>query len=837
MTPPAAPRNAAHLLLAFLPVVPLGIGARSRPFTPPLPQEDQAPCAGLDGAVASFLEASRPEEQIEALRGLEEALTAAGERGDEGCLGPWFRAFNTLRSAEAVGWPLAVPSVERLMGIVLTLTRRDDRAGSFEIELVSWLLHTAEEQNLEDVPHLESLLTREGLERYLKAEPATAAWVPLLAARCLRAHGESRKAEGVLDALRERLVSRSNAYLERAYLELETASCEARLGRWIGAGRFLADAEAEYASWPAAEGEEDSRKRELREALDLAWVRQGSSTGRYPWALDRIARMREEPLPDSVRAQLDYYEAVCRRHVPGGDADASPALLRRALDAPSLPAMIRGLALLEQADLELERGANAEAGEALRSFRELASLEGGERWPLQRARSGILAARLGLAVGECDVPSAARDALVAYRQFLDTWKGEDEGAGVGILAFPPRRRLLADVLDLCLTAWPGEKGVRVAMEESLRARSVGSLAGDLGASPPGVSELRSDLLCDGDVLLVLMPTARATHAFALTKTELAHARLPSMEDLDPAIESLWRDLGRRPVSTDAPDPPSAGALADLLFPPKLAALILPARRLLVVGNDLLRRIPLDVLPLPGVGPLGLRRQVVTLPSSAVALALVRREGRTTRGVVALIAAGGKGDPARFSRPSQDRIEAAFADEGVNWLEGDRARLSSIAELRDRRALLVFAHGLRDRRRALSQGLRLARGAWLGDGELFPGELDSLTRSRTFSAPPLVLLASCDAAGGEVRLGAEDSGHLGASFLRAGARTVLLSAVPLQAEATSRLCAGVLEGVHQGLAVSEALRRARVELRSDPRFHHPHYWGTWIAWGAPSTTPH
>ena len=94
---------------------------------------------------------------------------------------------------------------------------------------------------------------------------------------------------------------------------------------------------------------------------------------------------------------------------------------------------------------------------------------------------------------------------------------------------------------------------------------------------------------------------------------------------------------------------------------------------------------------------------------------------------------------------------------------------------------------------------------------------------TLRAPPLVVLAACEAATGPARFGDDEAGHLGGAFLTAGASAVVSARGMLSLGATTDLLRVALGQWRGDVGFAEALRRGRRAVQADPDRAHPDYW--------------
>lgn len=577
----------------------------------------------------------------------------------------------------------------------------------------------------------------------------------------------------------------------------------------------------------------------MLQVVELARLRFESETGLCDRALDTVTRLRDRHPADDIAAQVRYYEAVALRG--HGETAAADAALVTVLGSDGLDRKLRCMALLDHAASAIADRDFGRAREALDDCHRVATLDGASSPLLTAREGGLRAALLRREGGDPRRIAEAFDlACRSYHDFLDAWSATDDRSAAGILGFAPRRRLIEEVITLALEHAPAEEGVALALEEALRARAAGGLARALGAPRPTLAAIRRLLTPRRDTgLLVFVPGFEHTHAFAVDGERLVHVLLPRVEQIGGAVDDVWRELAPSPL----PDLSASRArcdaalrrLSDLVVARGLGEQLRDWKSFVFVGADVMRHLPIDLLTVDVASSsrsLGEHALVSELPSTAVGLALAGAAPiggvahcAQTR-VLALVApSAAEGDAMEavaFDGRARDRLRSAVP--GLSWREGADAVLESIHP--GDGALLWFAHGVFDPQRARPSGVQVTPSAGAPSGRVFPDDFDRLD----LQAPPLCLLAACGATNVEVKLGGDDSDHLGASLLRKGARMVFLAAAPLEQEATARLCASILSEFAGGAPPLVALHHARAALRAEPRFDHPHYWATFVAYG-------
>ncbi|MBK8976349.1 MAG: CHAT domain-containing protein [Planctomycetes bacterium] len=798
--------------------------------------------------------------RLRALAELRRGLAELGERlaldperrADDPDLTAWLDGFGQLASFARAGWPADAVQLALDVRGVASRARPSGVASAFEAELTAWLLRQRAEggsQQLRELP-LAELAAVEDLGRYVSGAREAYAWTLILLGVELRGDGDVGLALHALAAAERAVAAAARpSPVAACYVAMERASCYQQLGRAEAASAALVDAQRTVVDWQPTTDALRATRAELEVTVGLARVRQACLDGRFALACRWIVELRERSPRTAVVAQLSYYESVARQGL--GEGDVAASALTTALASPDLAPAIRSLALLDDArnrlGVDADAGALDAARRSLDAHARLLAEQPADAWPLPRAREAGLRARLARLTAlratdrdpTAELVAAHATAGAAFDAFLAAWESSEDGLGIGTLAFQPRRALLDEVIELSLLTGPRDGRERRALEQTFRAPARGALARSLCADPaPTFDRVRAALLTEpGTILLVLAPGADCTHAFVADRERVEHERLPTVEHLQSAVRALWRELAATPPAGDLADAraragAAARALAGPLFTAHLAERIRAARRILFAGGELLERAPLAALPCGELGPLGLAREIVELPSVSVGLALAaRRAPAAPPALLALVAPAAapdaRGDtPEAIRFPPDERTALAGSCASLGWFDGPEARLERLAGAGAADALLVFGHGVTVAGLARPRGVALTPSPALPDGRLVPERLEAAG----LAMPPVVLLAVCDATGTDPMLGSDDADHLAASLFRAGARTVFAAPCPLEQVATARLAVGVLAGMAAGRRPAAALVEARRALRGDPRYDHPHFWATWSAIG-------
>lgn len=360
-------------------------------------------------------------------------------------------------------------------------------------------------------------------------------------------------------------------------------------------------------------------------------------------------------------------------------------------------------------------------------------------------------------------------------------------------------------------------------------------------------------------LLVYHLDAEASFLWLVDRAGLASFRLPGSRVIEPLAGSwyaLLADAHQRGGRSHRLERLRAARLGELLLAP--VADRLAGRRLVIVADGDLQRLPFGALPVPGGDgrPLLAEHEIVVLPSVAV-LALLRREiadRPVAPGLVAVLAdpvfgpederlepaaaggdrtAGGAADPVAYSRLAASSAEArdllALAPAATSLLlEGFDARLDRVLDgrLSGFRIVHFATHTQTTSSRDHPYGLVLSRVDRAG--RRIEGLL-GLPHLYGLSLPAeLVTLSACGTALGD-DLDGEGLMGLTHGFMRAGTPRVVVSLWAVEDRATRELMAGFYRALlGERLAPAAALRRAQLTLWRQGR--PSHQWAAFVLQG-------
>jgi CHAT domain-containing protein/tetratricopeptide (TPR) repeat protein len=516
--------------------------------------------------------------------------------------------------------------------------------------------------------------------------------------------------------------------------------------------------------------------------------------------------------------------------------------------------------------LALFRGDAAAAERNLKSY--LATLDTSQHVFRHDARVRLADAYAQM--GQLD--RAEREARAAWDE-LDRWRASLSDADLRVLAFQASPTEMSDrdasvVSLLSALARHGHAATAFELAERRRARELADRlaqaqglhrgapldeadTASAGRNPVGAAEVMATIPDDSTAILeyVTGSLGAPTTLFVLTR-RTGGGSGPEVVPLPPA-ESLSERILRLEALVQSGD--SAGALARTLG----AALLQPAasrlnpavRRLVIIPDGPLHRLPFDVLRLEDGRYAAERYSISLAPSAAVLLALWKESAGSTNRPMRLLAFG---DPTFRTSLMDDRestgaepSRAAVPDSGLPRLRrsADEARLvakfspASVvrlrqdasaaylkhAELAPFRVIHFATHTLVDEHNAARSALVLAPGGG-ENGLVGPEELAALR----FNAD-LVVLSSCRSAGGVVVNG-EGLQGLTAPLVKAGARSVLASQWEIGDRDALEFVRSFYRHVAEGQTVGEALRRAKVDgiARGTP----PREWAAFTMVGDP-----
>ncbi len=354
---------------------------------------------------------------------------------------------------------------------------------------------------------------------------------------------------------------------------------------------------------------------------------------------------------------------------------------------------------------------------------------------------------------------------------------------------------------------------------------------------------RSTTLRAGEVFLEFALGPDTTLLFVVTRDGVRRVGLPGERTLAPQVKLAHEAFATRPGTGEARGSSAtaarvaAQALGRTLLGPA-AVEIAAAKTVLVAPDGVLHRVPFGALIVGGgETPLGASHRVAIEPSAAF-LATVR--GRTAQAAAAarksgLLAVGGgrreatdSGRGLEGAREEIENLSARFSGVTARYAGDDGRVALAIGDFAPFSGLHFAGHSEADDQLPWRSGIVLGPATRGGDSLLTAGELAAAPIGAR-----LVVLSSCESAGGRVRVG-EGVAGLTTAFLAAGAPSVVATLWPVDDRVTVRLMDRFYAGLSSGRDAADALRAAQQELRANAESSHPFYWAGFVLVGEPET---
>ena len=550
----------------------------------------------------------------------------------------------------------------------------------------------------------------------------------------------------------------------------------------------------------------------------------------WGWRLSRYAVAKDW---SAAHAMLDSMRANLRRR--GGEGWLKGQNFSRA-----------ALALLEGDYVAAER--------ALSEFGDPRA----HQQPIQRYQIQVMWAELRARTGRFE--EAERE-LREASDVIDAWRAHADSRALRHLAFQRSNEFgdpdfsVATVLRLLATNGRAESAFELA--ERRRARQLGdelarasALRGvqqdsvlPARALPRSVTARQvTDALPDDQTALIEYVTGRGgevTTAFIMTRLGMQSVALVP---IDSVAATISRFVGL--LEAGGPAERQAAELGERLLEPILRALPTAVRRLLIVPDDVLHRLPFDAVRLAD-GRYAIERYTIsTVPSAAIAVMLLERPARTSP--VRLLALGDPLFSSESASPGDSALRRSLVRRGelmrlaASGREAERvARFAPEAEVRLRETasehyfkaarldtfhvIHLATHAFVDDRAIGRSVLALAAGDG-EDGFVTPGDVAALTLQAE-----LVVLSACRTAGG-VLLGGEGVHGLAAPFLGAGARTVVATSWQVDDRRAAALIERFYRALADGESLGDALRTAKLDALQSGLS--PREWASWSLIGDP-----
>lgn len=385
----------------------------------------------------------------------------------------------------------------------------------------------------------------------------------------------------------------------------------------------------------------------------------------------------------------------------------------------------------------------------------------------------------------------------------------------------------------------GEDGSLDALERLIRPMRAQDLGRRMGATGISARTFIERTLRPGEAVLMVSPAPGFGFGAFVLDGDITLFRVADSARMRAAVDGLRQVVARAPegdaAEREAQWLERSAAAIDCMLPVELHGRILGAKRLVVVAPDLCWNMPFEALFL-GNGALGNQVPVATIPSPHILHALRSRPAPGASGIriVANVPERGWEDPldSGLMAPlvGDERLQAWSAplngEERVQVATGADGAVEAVAKglFKGTEVGVLFAHGSRLKDR--SRHATLLLGGAADQGRLGAAAIESMPVS------DIMVLATCRAATGALRLGGGSSTDLGGAFLFAKSRAVLVSAADLPKLATEVFVTAFLGALRSGHSVGESARLARVEVSETPGLDHPFFYANLSVLGLP-----
>jgi CHAT domain-containing protein len=393
---------------------------------------------------------------------------------------------------------------------------------------------------------------------------------------------------------------------------------------------------------------------------------------------------------------------------------------------------------------------------------------------------------------------------------------------------------------------------RLARAATLRAdQSPVAEGGPISSAPARTVREIAASLSDDETALIEFVAAEGTSitAFVVQQNGVQAHVLPSIDSLAVSI-SRFTSL----LESGADAARLGRTLGASLLDPLLPLLTARVKRIVIVPDGALHRLPFDALRLSDGAYLFERYAVGIAPSASAMVALRARRGRSEPATsLRLLAIGDpaiattlrdtsrdgdadddlsaiatmSGAPKLVGASREARLVASYAPVAEVRLGRDAtAAFLRHTDLRQYRVLHFATHALVDEQSLARTALALTP----GDGEnglVGAGDLAALSLDAD-----LVVLSACRSAGG-VLVGGEGVQGLTSPLLQAGARSVVATHWRISDQRVVPFIERFYDGLARGLPVTDALRAAKLSAvqAGEP----PRIWAAFVAIGDPGVT--
>lgn len=311
-------------------------------------------------------------------------------------------------------------------------------------------------------------------------------------------------------------------------------------------------------------------------------------------------------------------------------------------------------------------------------------------------------------------------------------------------------------------------------------------------------------------------TDKEMFIFVVTQTDFRLHSVPvDQSELDGQVLAYLRTLRKASPNLPALTAQSQKLHALLIEP--IRADIAQSSTLILIPSGRLNTLPFASLMTDSGEPLVERHHLVSL---AKATDFMKIAGSQPKQVVGLVAFANATLDLPAAQKEGEEIKKIYPDSKL--FVGGQANRDNLLKFAPGADILHLAtHGLSDPVDSLNNYLALSENGKLTQEEIFNLELDETT---------LVTLSACNTALSDTTE-YEFVASIAEAFWLAGARSVVASVWAVDDQSTELLMTEFYRGIKQdGLSKAEALQRAQLKVRANPRYAHPYYWAGFMLFG-------
>lgn len=425
-----------------------------------------------------------------------------------------------------------------------------------------------------------------------------------------------------------------------------------------------------------------------------------------------------------------------------------------------------------------------------------------------------LESRILLAAQPADLPALRAQLprqLRAARWLIDDWvRAKPSRDGIGFLHLATRRQIVATTVALeCAAGEDRQQGAEAALRLLLGLQARTSLARVSEAPDCDLATLRAELFDATSGALIYLPANEQSLLLAVDAEAVTVHQLAVDLGLNAAVRNLVHYASSSPVADvqrrellESSLRQLGEQVAKLVLPDDVRARIAKWRALTVVGADLARDLPFEIVPFDGRHLLGEVCAIAYTPSLAFNVHARRRQRGARVGAPTSLLACTAPSSELAQRHGVERFALPvelFGTLPESLVLRDGAKLADLRELdwQPRGIVHLVAHGVRG---SAAQGLGLA----FADGVIWQSDLHDMRLAGC------VLVSACGASRGVSRPGEGTAmASIAGTLLWQGASAVLVSRNDLVASDHLRL----MGDVHRALAKGESLARALQSARA------------------------